>query len=98
MLNFHERSESHLPDAHEDLYEKTHKPIDSSRAQAWKDSLSSREIADVEDEAGDLLQAFGYELTGARVPLWLRGLRGLHRNTLSYTKSLVQRLRRLGIV
>jgi len=97
MLNFHEHSESYLPDAHEDLYKKTHKPIDPSRAQAWKHSLSSREIADVEEEAGTLMQTLGYELTGARVPLWLRGLRGLHRNTLSYTKSLVETLRRLGI-
>ena len=98
MFNFHEHSESCLPDAHEDLYEKTHQPIDSSRAQAWKDSLHSREVADVEAEAGDLLREFGYELTGARVPLWLRGLRGLHRSTLSYTESLVETLRRLGIL
>ncbi|WP_262922327.1 sulfotransferase family protein [Salinibacter ruber] len=97
MLNFHEHSDSHLPDAHEDLYEKTHKPIDPSRAQAWKNTLSSREIADIEEVASDLLSEFDYKLTNARVPLWLRGLRGLHRNTLSYTKSLVETLRRLGI-
>ncbi|PSQ81276.1 MAG: sulfotransferase, partial [Bacteroidetes bacterium QS_1_65_9] len=85
-------------DEHAHLHEKLNAPVDPPRAQAWKNTLSSREIADVEEEAGTLLQTLGYELTGARVPLWLRGLRGLHRNTLSYTESLVQELRQLGIV
>ena len=35
---------------------------------------------------------------GARAPFWLRGLRGIHRNTFSYTESPVQELRQFGIV
>ncbi len=97
LFAFDESGDASIPDEHAHLHEKLNAPVDPSRAQAWKHSLSSRETADVEEEAGSLLQALGYELTGARVPLWLRGLRGLHRNTLSYTKSLVETLRRLGI-
>jgi len=98
LFAFDESGDASVPDEHAHLHEKLNAPVDPSRAQAWKDSLSSREIADVEAEAGDLLRELGYEPTGARVPLWLRGLRGLHRNTLSYTESLVQKLRQLGIV
>ncbi|WP_263819095.1 sulfotransferase family protein [Salinibacter sp.] len=98
LFAFDESGDASVPDEHAHLHDKLNAPVDPSRAQAWKNSLSSREIADVEAEAGDLLRELGYKLTGKHVPLWLRGLRGLHRNTLSYTKSLVQRLRQLGIV
>jgi len=97
MMSFHEASDSLLPDAHENLYRRTHRPIDASRAQAWRRSLPERDIADVEDVAGDLLRELGYELTGARVPAWLQALRALHRNTASYAKALLDALRRLGI-
>ena len=98
LFAFDESGDASVPDEHAHLHEKLNAPVDSSRAHAWKGSLRSREVADVEAEAGDLLQELGYELTGARVPLWLRGLRGLHRSTLSYTESLVETLRRLGIL
>ena len=98
LFAFDESGDASVPDEHAHLHEKLNTPVDSSRAHAWKGSLRSREVADVEAEAGDLLRELGYELTGARVPLWLRGLRGLHRSTLSYTGSLVETLRRLGIL
>lgn len=97
MLRYHKKSEALLPDAHEELYEQTHRPVDPSRAQAWKHELASHEVADIEDVAGELLKELNYGLTGAGVPLWLRGLRVAHRNTASYTRKLVHSLKRLGI-
>jgi hypothetical protein len=97
MLHFHRDSASHLPDAHDELYEETHNPVDASRAQAWTSSLTAREVADVEETAGEALRTFGYELEGARIPLWLRGLRFVHQRTLPYTRKLVDKLRRLGV-
>jgi hypothetical protein len=55
-------------------------------------------VADVEEVAGDLLTDLGYELTGARVPLWLRGLRALYHDTLSFARSVVDALKRQGII
>lgn len=97
MLNFHEESGAHLPDAHEELYHMTHRPVDPSRAQAWKRTLSSHEVADAEDVAGDLLSELGYELTGARLPLWLRSLRALRKQTATYTRSLRKKMEQLGL-
>lgn len=98
MLHFHEESASHLPDAHEGLYVNTHHIVDASRAQAWKNSLSPREIADVEEVADDTLQNFGYELVNARVPLWLRSLRLAQRAILPLTRSTLEKMRRLGLL
>ena len=97
MLAFHKESSSHLPNAHEELYQMTHRPIDPSRAQAWKRTLSSHEIADAEDVAGDLLSELGYELKGARIPLWLRGLRALRERTATYTRTLRRKMEQLGL-
>ena len=97
MLAFDRAGDDAVPDAHAHLHEKVNTPIDASRAQAWRRSLPERDIADVEDVAGDLLRELGYEITGARVPVWLQALRALHRNTASYAKALLDALRRLGI-
>lgn len=98
LLAFNQKGDESVPDEHAHLHDNLNAPVDPSRAQAWRRSLSDRDIADVEDVAGDLLRELGYEPTGARVPLWLRSLRGLHRHALPYAESLVQTLRRLGIV
>jgi hypothetical protein len=97
MLRFHQKSNVLLPDAHHELYQMTHQPIDPSRAQAWKHTLSSRDIADVEDAAGDLLAELGYELTGAQVPLWLRMLRATREHTADYTRAIRHKMERLGM-
>jgi len=97
MTSFYEESDSHLPDAHEGLYEKTRQPIDSSRAQAWKDSLPRRKLADVEEVAGNLLKELNYNVTGARTPLWLRSLRAAKHGALPIARSVYKKLRRLGI-
>lgn len=75
MLAFHQEGKSRVPDEHTDLFDLVERPVDPSRAYAWKQQLRPREIADVEDVAGRLLETLGYERTGYRVPLWLRGLR-----------------------
>ena len=98
MLHFDREGDASVPDEHEHLHENVNHPIDESRAQAWTCSLSPRDVADVEEVAGDLLTDLGYELTGARVPLWLRGLRALYHDTLSFARSVVDALKRQGII
>ncbi len=76
MLSFHrEETARRVADAHADLLAMVERPVDPSRAQAWKRSMPRREVAEVEAAAGDLLADLGYELTGARLPLWTRSLR-----------------------
>lgn len=98
MLHFDQEGDASVPDEHAHLHENVNNSIDPSRAQAWTRSLASRDVADVEDVAGDLLEDLGYELVGARVPLWLRGLRTLYKSTLSGARSLVQTLKRRGVI
>jgi len=68
MLDFHEADQPDLPDGHADLYANTRRPVDATRAQSWRREAARTDIADVEEIAGDVLQALGYELTGYRVP------------------------------
>lgn len=97
MLAFHKEGKSHVPDEHATLFDLVEQPVDPSRAYAWRDELSEREIADAEDVAGDLLADLGYELTGARLPRWVRGLRTLHRATPPFLPKLRGFLNRIGL-
>lgn len=77
MLEFHEAERRDLPDSHADLYENTRRPVDPTRAQSWRREASRTDIADVEEVAGDVLQALGYELVGYSVPLHWRVARSI---------------------
>ena len=63
------------------------KPIDPSKVAAWEMSLSSRQIADIESVAGDLLAKLGYTITGAKIPFWLK----LFRVIMKSLRSLFER-------
>ncbi|NBC86951.1 MAG: sulfotransferase [Bacteroidetes bacterium] len=77
MLDFHEAERRGLPDRHADLYENTRRPVDPTRAESWRREASRTDIADVEEVAGDVLQALGYELVGYSVPLHSRVARSI---------------------
>lgn len=98
MLAFDRDGDESVPDEHAHLHENINNPVDPSRAQAWKSALSSRSVAEVEAVAEDLLRELDYELTGARVPLWLRGVRSLYRTGRTQARSAVQVMKRLGII
>jgi Sulfotransferase family len=51
------------------LHKMVTQPVDSSRANAWKETLSRDQIADFESVAGKLLSKLDYEVTGFKVPL-----------------------------
>ena len=89
MLDFHAAAQNDLPDAHGDLYEKTRSPVDASRAQAWRVGASRAEIADVEEVAGDVLHALGYELTGYSVPPHRRIARSMVDMARPYVRRLL---------
>jgi hypothetical protein len=95
MLYFHEDDETPIPDEHEHLHEQTDQPIDPSRAQAWKEELPPRKVAEIENIAGPLLTSLGYEVTEARVPLWLRGARSIHSTLTPYLRPYTRPFREM---
>ncbi|MHC5026786.1 MAG: sulfotransferase family protein [Planctomycetota bacterium] len=75
LLDYHETSRDRLPAEHESLFPLIDKPVDRSRATAWQRDLPRVAIADVECEAGDLLEDLGYPLLGTTVPIWVAAMR-----------------------
>ena len=68
MLQFHRDSVRHIPSAHRHLFELIDRPIDASRADAWKQEMSPRQRADFEHVGSRLLVTLGYERAAASVP------------------------------
>ncbi|MEM8828127.1 MAG: sulfotransferase [Cyanobacteria bacterium P01_G01_bin.19] len=77
MLHYYRDNSSGLPKEHQDLFSLNQKPLDASRAYAWKRKLSQGERADFESVAGDLLQELGYELSQAKISPGLKLFRWL---------------------
>jgi hypothetical protein len=75
MLEYYRDADTHIQPEHSNLFELNRKPIDASRAYAWKSQLSHQDIADFESIAGNLLSALGYELNGAKISLTTKLIR-----------------------
>lgn len=77
MTSTHQSGMDAMPEAHQGLdhFSLLERPIDPSRAYAWRRELSRSEIADVESVAAPLMRELGYEVTGTSVPLWIKGAR-----------------------
>jgi len=73
---------------HKDLFDLIGKPIDKSRAYAWKKSMSKADIAEIEQVNKDLIQKLHYELSGFRVPVG----RKIYRWTFDFMISIGQKL------
>jgi len=54
---------------HEELFDLIGKPIDPSRAYAWKKNMAKADVAEIEQVTGDLIETLGYEITGHSVPV-----------------------------
>lgn len=72
---------------HEELFDLIGKPIDPSRAYAWKKSMSKADIAEIEKHNKELIQELDYELTDYRIPL----KRKLYRKTFDLMISAGQK-------
>lgn len=73
------------------------RPPDPARADAWRETLSAREVEVFESSAGDLLRSLGYALEhgrGARRPSRAEKWGALLRGWLRAGENLVQRRRR----
>ncbi|MBB4070258.1 hypothetical protein GGQ18_002866 [Salinibacter ruber] len=77
MTSTHQSGMDAMPEAHQGLehFSLLERPVDPSRAHAWKRELSRSEIADVERVAAPLMRNLGYDVTGKTVPLWVQGAR-----------------------
>lgn len=73
---------------HEELFDLIGKPIDPSRAYAWKKSMSKADIAEIEQVNKELIQELDYELSGYRIPL----KRKLYRNTFDFMIQIGQKM------
>ena len=67
MLEYYRDASSDIQPKHMNLFALNQKPLDASRAYAWKYQMSPADKADFEDIAGNLLQELGYELSGAKI-------------------------------
>lgn len=85
MLQFYEEASDYVISWKGNTLIKT--PINPSRVCAWKTELSQGQIADFESVAGELLEELGYEVTGAKVPFYLRTTRSLMEKLKSNLKS-----------
>lgn len=54
---------------HEELFNLIGKPIDPSRAYAWKNKMSKADVAEIEQVNRKLIKQLGYELSGHSMPL-----------------------------
>jgi len=75
---------------HDNLFDLIGKPIDASRAYAWKESMSKADIAEIEEVNRDLIKEFDYELINMAIPV----RRKLYRWTYNKMLSTGQRLGR----
>jgi hypothetical protein len=75
MLEYYRDADTNIQPEHSNLFKLNRKPIDASRAYAWKSQLSHQDVADFESIAGSLLSALGYELNGAKISLRTRLIR-----------------------
>lgn len=73
---------------HKDLFDLIGKPIDKSRAYAWKKSMSKADIAEIEQVNKDLIQKLGYELSGTRIPMG----RKIYRWAFDFMTNIGQKL------
>lgn len=85
-----------LPDAHREayteLFSRLDRPIDPSRAHAWKREMTQSEIADVEDIAAPVMEAFGYEVSGTTVPPLRKGVRWTKEKLISMGGRVKKRI------
>lgn len=94
MLKYYQDANQNISQEHSGLFELISKPVEPSRVQAWKRSLSPEEITDFESVAGDLLVKLGYELSGAKIPLQIQAIRQLRRNIEPLTYKIRRTLKK----
>ena len=100
MLKHHESEAAQKTgkQGQDSLHRLVAKPVDASRAYAWKQELSRGQVADFESVAGDLLRQLAYEVIGAKVLLPLQASRAMTQAIKSYLhKKAPMTARRLGI-
>ncbi|MCS4119437.1 hypothetical protein GGP60_003135 [Salinibacter ruber] len=85
-----------LPEAHREaygeLFSSLDRPIDPSRAGAWEREMPQRDIADVESVTAPIMEEFGYEVSGASVPLRTKGARWLKGKVIPFGRWIKQRI------
>lgn len=69
MLEYYRDANSQPRPEHLNLFVLNQKPLDASRAYAWKHKMSQGDKADFESIASNLLQELSYELSGAKITL-----------------------------
>lgn len=89
MLEYYRDANTQLRPEHLNLFALNQKPLDASRAYAWKHKMSQADRADFESVAGDLLQELGYELSGVKIAPWTQ----LSRKVVNSFKPLMYQLK-----
>lgn len=96
MLNYYQNASNSIQPEHINLFKLNHKPIDASRAYAWKSKLSKQDLADFESIAGKLLQKLGYELSGAKISLGKNLIRSTINGLLPWLYKIKSKLKTIN--
>ncbi|MGL5944012.1 MAG: sulfotransferase family protein [Waterburya sp.] len=93
MLEYYRDANTNIQPEHSNLFKLNRKPIDASRAYAWKSQLSHRDIADFESIASNLLVALGYELDGVKISLKTKLIRSFKSSLTPFLYQLKRKLK-----
>ena len=89
MLEYYHDASSNIQAEYSHLFTLNQKPLDASRAYAWKNKMSKSDRADFESIGGELLQELGYELSGTKISV----VTELTRTLKNYLKPLLYKLK-----
>lgn len=69
LNSYKKEKERHSIKKHKELFSLIDKPIDKSRAYAWKKTMSKADIAEIEGVNNHLIHELNYEVTNIKLPI-----------------------------
>lgn len=88
VLSNYQNEKNRIPTEHENLFGLIDKPIDKSRAYAWKRNMARADVAEIEHINYNLIQVLNYETTGYKVPI----SRKLYRKIYHFLKTAKKKI------
>ncbi len=77
---------------HNNLFDLIGKPIDASRAYAWKKSMRKADFAEIEEVNKDLIKKLNYEITNVTIPVQRKLYRWTYNKMLSTGERLGRKI------
>jgi len=94
-LQFYETADEEVHDEHKYLFPLIDQPIDPSRAYAWKREMDKKAVADVESEVLNVMEEFGYGISGAEIPVWVKWVRSRRNKLIWWGKKAKEKIEKI---